>query len=83
MIIVALLSLGSLQGRSESPDVKNMMRMKLIMIMIMRLAMKVVLAVRMMSGQECKSQTKFSTWRESLGGAARAGDIGPGNKTGC
>ena len=50
MIIVALLSLGSLQGRSESPDVKNMMRMKLIMIMIMRLAMKVV-ALGMMSGQ--------------------------------
>ena len=74
--------LGSLQGRSESPDVNIMMRMKLIMIMIMRLALKVV-ALGMMSGQECERQATFSTWRESLGGAARAGDIGPGNKTGC
>ena len=81
MIIVALFP-GSLQGRSESPDVNIMMRVKLILIMMMRLQMKVV-ALRMMSGQEGESQTTFCTWRESLGGAAKAGDIGPGNKTGC
>ena len=33
-------------------------------------------------GGDCESG-KFFTCRESFGGAAKAGDIGPGNRTGC